>query len=141
MEAGADGVGGAAGRGARVVGIEVLVHVEDEVVRATIRVGDAGEGGGGAARDKGRGAGEAVAWRWCQRIVSDRGGEDGGHVPGIRIIWVVAPALRIAVTAVWTEAAHEARPGTFSTDTLVSYLLGMVIVQLTHCHAAHSSTP
>lgn len=27
-------------------------------------------------------------------------------VPGSRIIWVVAPAERIAVTAAWTEEAH-----------------------------------
>ena len=39
----------------------------------------------------------------------------GGDIPGRRIIWVVAPALRIAVTAAWTEVAHEPRPGTFST--------------------------
>ena len=38
------------------------MDVEDEVVGAAVWVGDAGEDGSGAAGDKGRGAGVAVAW-------------------------------------------------------------------------------
>lgn len=57
-----------------------------------------------------------------------KGGEGRGegedkYVPGRRIIWFVAPALRIAVTAAWTEPAQEARPGTSSTNALISYYL------------------
>lgn len=61
LESGADAVGGARGRGAGVVRVEVLVHVEDEVVGAAVEVGDASEDGGGATGNEGRGAREAVA--------------------------------------------------------------------------------
>ena len=37
------------------------MDVEDQVVGAAVGVGDAGEDGGGAPRDEGRGAGVAVA--------------------------------------------------------------------------------
>lgn len=49
MESAADAVGGAGGRGAGVIRVEVLVHVEDEVVGAAVEVGDTGKDGGGAA--------------------------------------------------------------------------------------------
>ena len=47
IQQGAQNVGSldAGSRGARAVGIEVLVHVEDEVGGAAVRVGDAGEDG------------------------------------------------------------------------------------------------
>ena len=64
LESDVDAVGGASGRGAGVVGVEILVHVEDEIVGAAVEVGDAGENGGGAARYEGGGAGVAVAWWW-----------------------------------------------------------------------------
>lgn len=62
MESDADAVGGADGRGAGVVPIEVLVHVEDEVVRAAVEVCDTGEDGGGAPTDECAGAGVTIAW-------------------------------------------------------------------------------
>ena len=46
-EAGLDLVGGAVGVGAGVVGVEVVVEVEDEVVGAARGVGDGGEAVGG----------------------------------------------------------------------------------------------
>ena len=60
LESGADAVGGARARGARVVRVQVLVHVEDEVVGAAVEVGDAGEDGRGASRYEGRGAGVTI---------------------------------------------------------------------------------
>ena len=60
LESGADTVGDAGARGARVVRVEVLVHVEDEVVGAAVEVGDAGENGRGAAGYEGRGAGVTI---------------------------------------------------------------------------------
>lgn len=62
LESDTDAVGGAGGRGTRVVRVEVLVHVEDEVVGAAVKVSDACENGGGAAGYEGRGTSVAVAW-------------------------------------------------------------------------------
>lgn len=47
-EQGGEDIGGldTGGSGAGAVGVEILVDVEDEVVGAAVRVGDAGEGGG-----------------------------------------------------------------------------------------------
>ncbi len=51
------------------------MDVEDEVVGAAVGVGDAGEDGGGAARDKGRGARVAVACRVVRSVslIGERG--------------------------------------------------------------------
>lgn len=62
MESGADAVGGASDRGAGEVGVEVLVHVEYEIVSAAVEVSDAGEDGSGATRDECAGASVTVAW-------------------------------------------------------------------------------
>ena len=62
FESDTDAVGGASGGGAGVAGVEILVHVEDEIVGAAVEVGDVSENGGGAAGYEGRGTGVAVAW-------------------------------------------------------------------------------
>jgi hypothetical protein len=56
-----DVVGGASGVGARSVGVEVLVHVEDEVGGAAVKVGDLGELVTGAVGDESAGVGPLVA--------------------------------------------------------------------------------
>lgn len=64
------------------------MHVEDEVVGAAVKVGDAGEDGGGATGYEGRGAGIAVALmiKSIGHIQIRVGGEREGSVPGRRII-------------------------------------------------------
>ena len=54
-------VGGAGGVGAAVVGVEVLVHVEDQVCGAAVEVGDFDQSSTGAVRDKGTRRGEVGA--------------------------------------------------------------------------------
>lgn len=73
-----DVVGGAGGVGARVVGVEVLVDVEDEVGGAAVEVGDLHERGAGAVGDEGTG-GSVVVTREQDLVASGAGLADGGH--------------------------------------------------------------
>jgi len=73
-----DVVSGASSVGARAVGVEVLVDVEDEVGGAAVEVGDFGEGGAGAVGDKGASVGPFVAGEE-DFVASGAGLADGGH--------------------------------------------------------------
>jgi hypothetical protein len=64
--------------GARAVGVEVLVDVEDEVGGAALEVGDFGEGGAGAVGDEGAGVGPFVAGEE-DFVAGGAGLADGGH--------------------------------------------------------------
>lgn len=61
--------------------------------------------------------------------------------PGRRIIWEVAPAPRIAVTAAWTEPAQEfKRPAVFTTMFISLHpndSLGVVRTVVRLIHQAH----
>ena len=68
----------AVGVGARVVDVEVLVHVEDEVVCGAVEVGDFGEGGGGAGADELLGGGVLGAGHE-DHLRDGAGVADGGY--------------------------------------------------------------
>jgi hypothetical protein len=71
-------VSGAGGVGAGSVGVKVLVHVEDEVGSAAVKVGDLGELIAGAVGDESTGVGPLVAGKE-NLVLSGTGLADGGH--------------------------------------------------------------
>ena len=73
-----DVVGGASGVGARSVGVEVLVHIEDEVGGAAVKVGDLRELITGAVGDESAGVGPLVA-RKENLVLGGTSLADGGH--------------------------------------------------------------
>jgi hypothetical protein len=73
-----DVVGGAGGVGAGSVGVKVLVHVEDEVGGAAVKVGDLGELIAGAVGDEGAGVGPLVAGKE-NLVLGGTSLADGGH--------------------------------------------------------------
>lgn len=73
-----DVVGGASGVGARSVGVEVLVHVEDEVGGAAVKVGDLGELITRAVGDESAGVGPLVTGKE-NLVLGGTSLTDGGH--------------------------------------------------------------
>jgi hypothetical protein len=73
-----DVVGGAGGVGAGSVGVKVLVHIEDEVGGAAVKVGDLRELIAGAVGDEGAGMGPLVAGKE-NLVLGGTSLADGGH--------------------------------------------------------------
>jgi len=70
-------VGGAGGVGAAVVGVEVFVHVEDQVCCAAVEVGDFDQSSAGAVRDEGTCRGKVGTGKE-NLVASGAGLTDGG---------------------------------------------------------------
>jgi hypothetical protein len=118
-----DVVGGAGGVGAGSVGVKVLVHVEDEVGGAAVKVGDLGELVAGAVGDESTGVGPLVA-REENLVLGGAGLADGGHggldggSPALDVD-IVLGEMSVIIREFEANLSVERRTGSFITPKAI----------------------